>query len=167
MAYLVGNTATTGAGCFAEGPRLSAKPLRPSAKPLPSAALGKAPSAKIRSAKASLPRAVYRALGKAFAESPTLGKARNKKMRKKPGKNFFNRGRGPTGQRPPVSVEVASRGIFRAKFAATRSVGFELVTSPSRDTSSATCTTHSHASICHFSYSNIILNQLKIDCLSP
>jgi hypothetical protein len=66
---------TTGAGCFAEGPRLSAKPLRPSAKPLPSAALGKAPSAKIRSAKASLPRAVYRALSKAFAESPTLGKA--------------------------------------------------------------------------------------------
>jgi hypothetical protein len=47
-----------------------------------SKALGKAPSAKIRSAKASLPRAVYRALGKAFAESPTLGKARNKKYEK-------------------------------------------------------------------------------------
>jgi hypothetical protein len=44
-----------------------------------SVALGKVPSAKIRSVKASLPRAVYRALGKAFAESPTLGKARNKK----------------------------------------------------------------------------------------
>jgi hypothetical protein len=40
------------------------------------------PSAKIRSAKASLPRAVYRALGKAFAECPTLGKARNKKYEK-------------------------------------------------------------------------------------
>jgi hypothetical protein len=53
------------------------------AKPLLSAALGKASSAKIRSAKASLPRAVYRALGKAFAECPTLGKAENKKMRKK------------------------------------------------------------------------------------
>jgi hypothetical protein len=39
-----------------------------------SAALGKAPSAKIRSVKASLPRAIYRALGKAFAEYPTLGK---------------------------------------------------------------------------------------------
>jgi hypothetical protein len=45
------------------GVMLSAKPLRPSAKPLPSA--------------------VYRALGKAFAESPTFGKARNKKIRKK------------------------------------------------------------------------------------
>jgi hypothetical protein len=36
------------------------------AKPLPSVALNKASSAKIRSAKASLPRAVYRTLGKAF-----------------------------------------------------------------------------------------------------
>jgi hypothetical protein len=69
------------------GPRLLAKPLRPSAKPLPSAALCKASSAKIRSAKASLPRPVYRALGKAFVESPTLGEARNKKLRKKPEKN--------------------------------------------------------------------------------
>jgi hypothetical protein len=118
-------TTTTGAGCFAEGPRLSAKPLRPSAKPLP-------------------------------------GKAR-----KKTWKFFFQSGEGPSGQRPLVSVEVASRGIFRAKFAATRSAGFELVTSHSRDTSSATCTTHSHASICRFSYSNIILNQVKIDCLRP
>jgi hypothetical protein len=60
---------TTGAGGFAEGSRLSAKPLRPSAKALPRAALGKAASAKTRSAKPSLPRAVYRALGKGFAES--------------------------------------------------------------------------------------------------
>jgi hypothetical protein len=75
-------SSTTGAGCFAEGPRLSAKPLRPSAKSLPSTALSKAPSAKIRSAKASLLRAVYRALGKAFAEWPTLGNARNKKYEK-------------------------------------------------------------------------------------
>jgi hypothetical protein len=73
-------TLATGVGCFAEGPRLSAKPL-------PSAVLGKAPSAKIRLAKPSLSRAVYRALGKAFAETPTLGKARNKKMRKN--LNFF------------------------------------------------------------------------------
>jgi hypothetical protein len=102
-----------------------------------------------------------------FAESPTLGKARNKKIRKKPGKFFFQSGEGPTGQLPPASVEVVSRGIFRAKFAATRSAGFELVTSHSRDTSSATCTTHSHAFICRFSYSNIILNQVKIDCLRP
>jgi hypothetical protein len=40
-------------------------------------------------------------------------------MQKKPEKNIFNRGRGP----------LASRGIFRAKFVATRSAGFELVTS--------------------------------------
>jgi hypothetical protein len=52
---------TTGAGGFAEGSRLSAKPLRPSAKALPRAALGKDASAKTRSAKPSLPRAVYRA----------------------------------------------------------------------------------------------------------
>jgi hypothetical protein len=132
---LIFHPTTTGAGCFAEGPRLSAKSLRPSAKPLLSAALGKAPSAKIRSAKSSLPRAVYRALGKAFAESPTLGKARNKKNAKKTWKNFFNRGRGP----------LASHGIFRAKFVATRLAGFELVTSPSRDTSFATCTTRLYA----------------------
>jgi hypothetical protein len=146
---------TTGAGCFAEGLRLSAKPLRPSAKPLPSAVLGKALSAKIWSAKASLPRAVYRALGKAFAESPTLGKARNKKIRKKTWKKILIGG--------GAHWQVAA--FFRAKFAATRSAGFELVTSPSRDTSSATCTTHSHASICRFGYPNIILNQMKIDCL--
>jgi hypothetical protein len=60
---------TTGAGGFAEGSRLSAKALRPSAKALPRAVLSKAVSAKTRSAKPSLPRAVYRALGKGFAES--------------------------------------------------------------------------------------------------
>jgi hypothetical protein len=52
---------TTRAGCFAEGHRLSAKPLRLSAKHLPSAALGKAASAKIRSAKPSLPATLPRA----------------------------------------------------------------------------------------------------------
>jgi hypothetical protein len=67
---------TTGAGGFAEGSRLSAKPLRPSAKALPRAALGKAASAKTRSAKPSLPRAVYRALGKGFAESQRSSRQR-------------------------------------------------------------------------------------------
>jgi len=38
------------------------------AKPLPRAALSKEVSVKIFSAKASLPRAFYRALGKVFAE---------------------------------------------------------------------------------------------------
>jgi hypothetical protein len=61
---------TTGAGSFAEGPRLSAKPLRPSAKSLPSAALGKV-------------FAECPTLGKVFAECPTLGKAQNKKNTKK------------------------------------------------------------------------------------
>jgi hypothetical protein len=84
-------------------------------------------------------------------------------MRKNLKKNF-NRGRGPLAS---GIIHAASRGIFRAKFTATRSARFELVTSPSRDTSSATCTTHSHASICRFGYSNIILNQVKIDCLRP
>jgi hypothetical protein len=124
---------TTGAGCVAEGPRLSAKPLRPSAKSLPSAALGKAPSAKFRSAKTSLPRAIYRALGKARHSAKREIKKCEINLKK-------------------------FHGIFRAKFAVTRAAEFELVTSLSHDTSSATCTTHSHASICRFGYSNIILN---------
>jgi hypothetical protein len=40
----------------------------PSAKPLPSVALGKEPPVKNASAKNSLPSAFYRALGKDFAE---------------------------------------------------------------------------------------------------
>jgi len=46
----------------------SAKATLPSAKPLPSAALGKEPPVKNPSAKNSLPSAFYRALGKVFAE---------------------------------------------------------------------------------------------------
>jgi hypothetical protein len=71
-------------------------------------ALGKAPSAKILSAKVSLPRAVYRALGKVFAESPTLGKARNKKNAKKTWNFFFNRGRGPLASARPSKSQVAA-----------------------------------------------------------
>jgi len=46
----------------------SAKATLPSAKPLPSAALGKEPPVKNPSAKNYLPSAFYRALGKVFAE---------------------------------------------------------------------------------------------------
>ena len=46
----------------------SAKATLPSAKPLPRAALGKAPPVKNPSAKNSLPSAFYRALDKVFAE---------------------------------------------------------------------------------------------------
>jgi hypothetical protein len=107
-------------------------------------------------------------IGKGFFAEPSARRSvkREIKNTKKP-ENFLKSGEGPTGQCPSVSVEVASRDIFRAKFAATRSAGFELVTSSSRDTSSATCTTHSHASVYRFGYSNIILNQVKIDCLMP
>jgi hypothetical protein len=77
-----GHACTTGAGCFAEGPRLSAKSLRLSAKSLPSAALGENP------------------IGKGFfAESRIQRSAKHeiKKIRKKP--KFFLSGEGPTGQR--------------------------------------------------------------------
>ena len=56
---------TTGRRVFAEG---LAKALQPSAKDLPRAALGEEPSGKKTSAKDSLPRAFYRALGIVFAE---------------------------------------------------------------------------------------------------
>jgi hypothetical protein len=66
-------THTTGLGFFA------AQKL--SAKALPKAALGKEPSGNFESAKRSLPRALYRAHGKAFAE----GK-KNPRQRKTLGK---------------------------------------------------------------------------------
>jgi hypothetical protein len=78
---------------------------------LPSAALGKAPSAKIRSAKASLLRAVYRALNKAFVESLTFGKAQNKKMQEKP-EFFFNRGRGPLASARPMETKSQVAAFF-------------------------------------------------------
>ena len=49
-------------------PAALAKALLHSAKALPSAALGKGPSAKFLSSKGSLPSAFYRTLGKGFAE---------------------------------------------------------------------------------------------------
>jgi hypothetical protein len=51
-----------------------------SAKALSSAALGNAHTAKKASAKTALPSAFYRALDKAFAKCPTLGKVQNEKI---------------------------------------------------------------------------------------
>jgi hypothetical protein len=56
---------------FAESLRRSAKAFLLSAKPLPRVALGKGLSAHLLSSKKSLPRVIYRALGKGFAESQT------------------------------------------------------------------------------------------------
>jgi hypothetical protein len=54
---------------FAESLRLSTKAVLLSANPLPRVALGKDLSAHLLLAKRLLPRAIYRALGKEFAES--------------------------------------------------------------------------------------------------
>jgi hypothetical protein len=62
------------------------------------------------SAKAALLSAFYRALGKPDTQ-------KSSKWKKSLQKNFFFTREAPIGQRPPVSVEVASRGIFRVKFA--------------------------------------------------
>jgi len=61
-------TTTTGTRFFAEGRIRSAKRPLPSAKALPRVALGKGRSAQYLTAKATLPRAASRALGKGFAE---------------------------------------------------------------------------------------------------
>ena len=97
-----------------------------STKPLPSAALGKEPPVKNLSAKNSLPSAFYRALGKVFAECPTLGKVgTEKKPEKNGGKmEFFLIGGGPHRPAP------AHLRHFRVKFTATRSMGFKPATSP-------------------------------------
>ena len=68
-AYVASYMCTTGFGCFAGSRTLPAKATLHSAKPLPGAAPGKEPPAKIRPAKISLPGAFYRAPGKDFAES--------------------------------------------------------------------------------------------------
>jgi hypothetical protein len=80
---------------FAECLRHSAKAILHSAKAMPSVTLGKEHSAKISSAKGSLPSAFFRTLGKDFAECQkntrqrkTLGKLRIEKI-KKNSKTFF------------------------------------------------------------------------------
>ena len=73
--YLEG-CVTTGSAAFAEcRPHSAMEPL-PSAKALPSAALGKAHSAKKWSAKESLSSATWQALGKGFAECHTSTRQR-------------------------------------------------------------------------------------------
>ena len=76
---------TAGISGLAECQGHSAKPNLHSAKALPSATLGKEHSANKPSAKTSLPSVFYRALGKAFAECPTLGKVETEKNPKKIG----------------------------------------------------------------------------------
>jgi hypothetical protein len=71
---------------------------------MPSVTLGKEHSAKISSAKGSLPSAFFRTLGKDFAECQkntrqrkTLGKLRIEKIKKKQQKHFLNsRNNSPT-----------------------------------------------------------------------
>ena len=58
-------------------------------------------------AKPTLPSVFYQALGKAFAECPTLGKVETKKNPKNGNfyqkkKEFFLSMEAPTGQRPPI-----------------------------------------------------------------
>ena len=127
---------------FAECQGHSAKPNLHSAKALPSAALGKGHLAKNRSAKVSLPSVFCRALGKAFAECPTLDKVGTEKNPKKweflPKKmDFFLIGGGPH-RSAPIHLR-----LFRVNFTATRPTGFEPKTSRCAQTSSTT-TQHCH-----------------------
>ena len=76
---------TTGLLEFAECPKHSAKDIKHSANGSPSVTLGEQHSPKTVTAKPTLPSVFYRALGKAFAECPTLGKVETKKNPKKMG----------------------------------------------------------------------------------
>ena len=128
---------------FAECPKHSAIGIKHSANGSPSVTLDEQHSPKIVTAKPTLPSVFYRALDKAFAECPTLGKVETEK---KPEKNrnfypkkmeFFLSMEARTGQRPPIS------NIFRVNFMATRPTRFEPETSRCARTSSTT-TPHSH-----------------------
>ena len=74
---------TTGLLEFAECPKHSANHLKHSTNGSPSVTLGGQHSPKKVTAKPTLPSVFYRALGKAFAECPTLGKVETEKNRKK------------------------------------------------------------------------------------
>ena len=74
---------TTGLLEFAECPKHSAKDIKHSANGSPSVTLGEQHSPKTVTAKPTLPSVFYRALGKAFAECPTLGKVETEKNPKK------------------------------------------------------------------------------------
>jgi hypothetical protein len=76
--YLFSIASTTGIAFFAECLIHSAKAILHSAKHLPSVTLGKEHSAKISSAKGSLPSVFFRTLGKDFAEcQKALGKEKH------------------------------------------------------------------------------------------
>jgi len=76
---------TTGLLEFAECPKHSAKDIKHSANGSPSVTLGEQHSPKTVTAKPTLPSVFYRALGKAFAECPTLGKVETEKKPEKIG----------------------------------------------------------------------------------
>jgi hypothetical protein len=90
----------------------------------------------------SLPSAFYQALGKAFTEYPTLGKAWNEKKPKN-NTNFFFRGRQPLYGARPCSSKSQVAVFFVQNSRLTRPVGFELATSLSRE-ASPTTTLHTH-----------------------
>ena len=102
---------TTGLLEFAECPKHSAKDIKHSANGSPSVTLGEQHSPKTVTAKPTLPSVFYRALGKAFAECPTLGKV---EIEKKPEKNrnffpkkngiFFYRWRPPPASAHPSTT---------------------------------------------------------------
>ena len=129
---------TTGLLEFAECPKHSAKGIKHSANGSPNVTLGEQHSPKKVTAKLTLPSVFYRALGKAFAECPTLGKVETEKMGIFTQKmEFFLSMEAPTGQRPPIY------DIFRVNFMATRPTRFKPETSRCARTSSTT-TPHSH-----------------------
>ena len=68
---------------FAECPKHSAKGIKHSANGSPSVTLDEQHSPKKVTAKPTLPSVFYRALGKAFAECPTLDKVETEKTPKK------------------------------------------------------------------------------------
>ena len=105
-------------------------------------------SAKNLSAKASLPSAKYRALGKAFAE---LKRKNRKKIRKK---NYFNQGRAPSASTHTSPSYCIFCGIFRMKFLQLRPWGFEPATSRSRVPSSTTALHH------HLCLDSILIPQI-------
>ena len=76
-------TITTGLLEFAECPKHSANHLKHSANGSPSVTLGEQHLPKKVTAKPTLPSVFYRALDKAFAECPTLGKVETEKNPKK------------------------------------------------------------------------------------
>ena len=107
---------TTGLLEFAECPKHSAKDIQHSANGSPSVTLGEQHSPKTVTAKPTLPSVFYRALGKAFAECPTLGKVETEKnpkkwefLPKKNGKIFLISG-GPH-RSTPIHLRLFSRKL--------------------------------------------------------